>query len=153
MQGKADEDEAGHAGQRRHGLRLRRHPPAEGLAAGDQAKAGRRSSRGVDGGAHRRLCHRRRVGAARAPLHEGKLVAQAGDAARAEAGGERVHEGVVHAGACPVGEDDAGSGVGRPLEQGRDLACVRHRDAQRDGLGARALGRAGKPVTHVVPGA
>jgi hypothetical protein len=36
MQRKAEEGEAAHAGQRRRGLRLRRHPAAERFAAGDQ---------------------------------------------------------------------------------------------------------------------
>ena len=84
MQREAEECQSAHAGQRFLRLRLRRHPAAEGLAAGNQRKL-RQGVRGCrDRGAHRGVGELRRIGALGAALHVGKLIAQCGDAALPE---------------------------------------------------------------------
>ena len=55
MQGKADEEQAAHAGERRRGLRLRAHAAAERLAAGKERHAGQAFARARRRSAHARL--------------------------------------------------------------------------------------------------
>ena len=94
MQRKAEEREPAHAGERRHGLRLRGHPPAERFAAGEKRQV-RQCARGRGHrGAHRRLRHLRRVGPFAPCLHIGKLIAQRRDAAFGESVRDRRHERV-----------------------------------------------------------
>ena len=76
MQGKTEERQSTHAGQRRRHLCLRGHAAAERFAASDQSQP-RTASRGFrHRGTHCRLCHRRRVGPPAAILHIGELIAQ-----------------------------------------------------------------------------
>ena len=71
VQREAEEHQAAHAGQRRRRLRLRGHPAAERLAAGEQRQR-RASARPLgDRGAHGGVGDRRRVGPLRAALHVG----------------------------------------------------------------------------------
>jgi len=60
-----------------------------------------------NGGADRGMRERRRVRPFAALLHVRKLVAERGDPPRGESPGDRLHEGVVHAGAGAMREDKA----------------------------------------------
>ena len=108
VQRKSEEGEAADVGQRRHGLRLRGHPAAERLAAGDQRHPGKESRRLGHGGTHGRVRDLRRIGPLAALLHVGELVAQRRDAALAEFGRDRRHERMVHPGARAVRQHIAG---------------------------------------------
>ena len=81
MQRKAEEGQPAHAGQRRLRLRLRGHPAAERLAAGDERQPRQQIERRRYRGAHRCLRDVRRIGTPCAIFHVGKLIAQRGNAA------------------------------------------------------------------------
>jgi hypothetical protein len=110
MQRKSEKREAANARQRRGGLRLRSHPPAERFAAGDQRQIRQElrylCDRGADGG----VGELRRVGPLAAALHVGELVAQGRDPALGEARGCGGHEGMGHAGAGAMRQHVAGGG-------------------------------------------
>ena len=144
VQREAEEDEAGDAGQRRLGLRLRRHPAAERLAAGEQRQA-RPGAGSPSATAARTAAWATRGGSGRREraLHRRELEAQRGDAALGQAVGDRGHERMVHAGAGAVREDE------RRLARRRASSAAprrrRGRDLDREGFGRRA--------GHVRPGA
>jgi hypothetical protein len=121
-----------HARQRRGRLRLRGHAAAERLAARDERQRGQKLAGGGRGGAHRRLRQPGRVGPLAALLHVGELIAQGGDAARAELVGDGGHERVRHAGARAVREQVAGARAWRREQQARDAMRLVDRDG--DGL-------------------
>src|SRR5215204_313999 len=75
MQGKSEEGQSAHSGQRREGLRLRRHPAAERFAAGNEGQV-RYAPRGfAHGGADGGVRELWWIGPPAAPLHIGKLIA------------------------------------------------------------------------------
>jgi hypothetical protein len=120
---KAEEGESPHARHRGGRLRLRAHPAAERLAAGDERHPRAAPRRLGDGGAHRRVCHLRHVGPLRAARHVRELVAQRRDAASGQPAGDRGHERVRHAGAGAVPEHEARRRAGgRRQQPGHPLA-------------------------------
>jgi hypothetical protein len=132
MQRKAHQHDAAHPGKRSGGLRLRRHAPAERLAAREQRQAGPFARRVRHCGPHGGLRHGGRIRPLAAFLEVGEQEAQRRDAALRQAGRAGRHERMVHAGAGAVREHVAGLGVRRRIEQGGDAAAV----GQRDGGGS-----------------
>ena len=124
MQWKAEEREARDAVERRSRLRLRGHPPAERLAAGDQRHVRQLPPCFGDCGAHRRMRDLGRINTLPAFLHVGKLVAQARDAALGQPGSRRRHERMRHARARAMREHEAGGGTRRDEEEGGDGGAV-----------------------------
>ena len=83
--------------------------PPNDLPPANSGRRGQRPRGLGHGGAHGGMRDRRRVGALRAALHVGELVAQRRDAALGQAVGDRGHERVRHAGAGAVREHVAGA--------------------------------------------
>jgi hypothetical protein len=98
-------------------LGLRGHAAAERFSAGEQRQAGHEPLRFHDRRAHRRLRKLRRIGPLPAALHVRKLVAQCGNAALRQIGGDRLHERMLHAGARAMRQHVAGAGSRRLVEQ------------------------------------
>ncbi len=65
------------------------------------------------GGADSGVAQRRRIGPSAALFHIGKLIAQCGDLACGQIGGQGFHEGVQHARARAMRRHEAGLGPGR----------------------------------------
>ena len=111
MEGKADEAEAEHPGERAGRLGLRGHAPAEGLASREEGQPMR-------GAGRHRLAHARvqdfcRVDAAPTFRHVGEVVAKGRHPLPGERVRERLQERMAHAGARPVSEDEEAERVGR----------------------------------------
>ena len=101
-----EKDETFHVRQRIERLRLRRHPGAEGAAAGEERQVASKLHGIGDSGADGSVGNGRIVRAFRAFLHVRKIVAQRGDATRLKTIGGGGHVLVRHARPCPVGEDE-----------------------------------------------
>lgn len=108
--------------QRRDRLCLRGHAPAERSAADKQRRIRALLSRRMDGSTDSRMGHCRPIRSRRAELHIGKLVAQGCDSPVEQRPSDRLHEGVVHAGTCPVSENQARHGLRRLEQKRRDRA-------------------------------
>ena len=124
VQRETQKGKSANAGQRRDRLRLRGHAAAERFAARDQRQSGTASRGFRDGGPHRRMRDRRRIGPLAALLHVRELVAQGRDAAVAQAGCNRLHEWMGHPGAGAVGKHETGARILRPQQQRGDGGCV-----------------------------
>ena len=134
MQGKAQKRQAANAGQGGKRLRLRRHPSAERFAAREQWQSFAISSGLRHRGTYRAVCDRGRIRPLAAALHIGKLVAQRCNAALAEAGCDRLHRRMGHAGARPVCEHVSCARPRGPDQQRGDRRCVGDRDFDSDRL-------------------
>ncbi len=130
VQRETEEDQPDDAGHRCRGLGLRAHPAAERLAAGEERQPVETPIRFGDRGAHGRVRQARRVGSLRAALHERKLVAQGGDAARCEAVGYCDQERMIHSGPGAVRERIDGARPRWQTQQGRDGAAAADLDRE-----------------------
>ena len=131
MQREADEDQAAHARQRRRGLRLRRHPAAERLAAGKQRQTGCRAC-GLATAARTAAWATAGGSGRRAPFSiDGNWKRRVAIAALGEAVRDRRHERMGHAGAGSVREDVERARLRRNLQQRGNRRAVVDRDRQR----------------------
>ena len=125
VEGKAEEDETLH-GERRLGSGGGRHPAAKRLAAGEEGKVGHGTPGDLHGLPDRWHRNGGAVGPA-APLPQvGKLPAPGGDRLFGQGPGQARHEGVAHAGPCPVSQDQERFRLGRHRKQ-PTLHLPRHR--------------------------
>ena len=78
-------------------------------------------------------------------FHVGELVAEGGNVNVGERGGEAFHEGMLHAGASSVGEDEELVSVGRKEEERGDVAEIGNWEVEKfsGGHGDRILAEGG----------
>ena len=131
VQRKSEEGQSVHALERSVRLRLRGHPAAERLAAGDERHVRQQTLRRGHRGTDRCLRERRRVGPLAAALHVGKLIAQRGKAARREPARHIVQEGMIHSCAGAMRQHVASSRAGWLLQQARNVSGIADGDADR----------------------
>src|SRR6185295_3830272 len=132
MEWKSEEYEAADSRKRRSRLRLRCHSPAEGLTTGKKWQV-RRKPRGLGGcSADRGMTQRRWIRPPGASFHVRELIAQRGNAERVEFHGDGSQEGMLHAGAGPVRQDETTFGIRWTQQQSGD--AVRIADADRYGF-------------------
>ena len=113
VQREAEKDQPAHAGQRRGGLRARRHAAAEGLAAREERQTKDLTRRRDRCRPNRRLRERGTVGPEGACFPRRKLEAQRRHPPRREPVGDSREERVRHAGPCPVRQRQAGERIPR----------------------------------------
>jgi hypothetical protein len=132
VQREADEHEPRDARQRLGRLRLRGHSSAERPPAGEQRQPGQLLRGRGDGGAHRGVRERRRVGPLRAAFDVAEVEAQRRDAALGEPARETLHRRMAHPGARAVREHEHRGRAGRHVQQRRDRPVAG--DRQLEGL-------------------
>src|SRR5690349_2905007 len=129
VQGKAKKHEATDAREWGLGLRLRGHPAAKRFAASNEGNIRQLVQRSCYDSADRCLRYLRRVGSLDLTLHEGKLVAQTGDAAHSESRCDCNHERMLHAGSGAVCQHKTSTSRLWLLQQARNVNRFINRNA------------------------
>src|SRR3954453_20688064 len=109
VQGKAKEGEPFYARQRRLGLRLRRHAPAEGFSAGDERRAGAQPRRLLDRRANGGVRDSRPVGTALALLRVRKIEGKRHNPQTRKPRRNLVHERMPHIRTGAIRQDVIGT--------------------------------------------
>jgi hypothetical protein len=125
MEGKSQEGQAAHMGERIGRLRLRGHAPAEGLTARNQRQCRyQRVGRG-NGGADGGVANGGRIGSPAALFHVRKLIAQCRDMNCRKIGRQAHHEGMQHARTGTMCHDETGFGLRRTAQDsGHARGCA-----------------------------
>ena len=154
MERKSQKYQPANFAQRRDGLGLRRHPPAERLATGKEWNTGELPIGFLDGCANGRVRDRRRIRSPGTVLHVGELEAQRRDAAGGEFPGGSGHESVGHSGASAVRQNQAGPRRIRTVQKPGDKLGLAYLDGETIRADWCALHGAGEGIepSHAVRG-
>ena len=140
MERESDEYESEHSGEGRCCLRLRGHPSAEGLAAGEQGEPRNEARCRRHRAADRGLGNPGRIGALRAALHVRELIAKRRDTVLREMVGETRHERMRHPRTRAVRHHVAGARVWRRLQETADALVVIDGERHRAGCRGHRFG-------------